>query len=64
MFLGLVVTVSAMAPTPFEKSVHAVVKAIPAGKVASYGAVSKVAGGSARSVGGAMRRNPYAPIVP
>lgn len=54
----------AMAPTPFEKAVHSVVKQIPKGKVASYKAVSEVAGGSARSIGGAMKRNPYAPIVP
>jgi len=32
--------------------------------VASYKAVSEVAGGSARSVGGVMRRNTLMPIVP
>jgi len=37
---------------------------IPVGYVASYGAVAKAAGGSARSVGNAMASNPFAPIVP
>mmetsp|Transcript_14375 Transcript_14375/g.42936 ORF Transcript_14375/g.42936 Transcript_14375/m.42936 type:complete len:87 (-) Transcript_14375:627-887(-) len=44
-------------PTPFERKVYAVVKAIPPGRVSTYGAVAKVAGGCARSVGGVMRRN-------
>ena len=44
-------------PTAFESKVHAVVRGIPRGKVTTYGAVAKVAGGCARSVGAAMRKN-------
>jgi O-6-methylguanine DNA methyltransferase len=38
--------------------------AIPLGYVSSYGAISKVAGGSPRGVGRVMAKNPFAPIVP
>ena len=44
-------------PTAFESKVHAVVRAVPAGKVTTYGAVAAVAGGCARSVGATMRKN-------
>ncbi len=44
-------------PTAFESKVHAVVRRVPAGKVTTYGAVAKVAGGCARSVGACMRKN-------
>ena len=44
-------------PTAFESKVHAVVRGVPAGKVTTYGAVAKVAGGCARSVGAVMRKN-------
>jgi methylated-DNA-[protein]-cysteine S-methyltransferase len=37
---------------------------IPLGYVASYGSVSKAAGGSPRAVGRVMASNPFAPIVP
>jgi methylated-DNA-[protein]-cysteine S-methyltransferase len=37
---------------------------IPAGYVASYGAIAKAAGGNPRSVGRVMASNPFAPIVP
>jgi len=37
---------------------------IPTGYVTSYGALSKAAGGSPRSVGRVMASNPFAPIVP
>lgn len=50
------------APTAFEQRVYALCAAIPAGKVASYGAMAAALGcGSARAVGQAMRRNPFAP---
>ena len=39
-------------------------KAIPASKVATYGSMAAALHSSARAVGQAMRRNPYAPAVP
>ena len=53
-------------PTEFEEKVYEKCKQIPSGKVVSYGvlAASLEGKGSARSVGGAMKRNPYAPFVP
>lgn len=44
--------------------IYETVARIPAGEVWSYGRVARVAGSSARAVGGAMRSNPYAPTVP
>lgn len=44
-------------PIAFESKVHAVVRAVSAGKVTTYGTVATVAGGCARSVGGVMRTN-------
>jgi methylated-DNA-[protein]-cysteine S-methyltransferase len=37
---------------------------IPAGYVASYGAVAKACGGASRAVGHVMATNPFAPVVP
>jgi methylated-DNA-[protein]-cysteine S-methyltransferase len=55
----------AKAPTAFEASVYAVVRGIPAGCAATYGAVARACGsGCARAVGGALRKNPFAPEVP
>lgn len=52
-------------PSPFDQSVYAVVRAIPAGRVATYAAVARALGcGSPRAVGQALRRNPFAPQVP
>ena len=52
-------------PTGFELQVYAVVRTIPRGKVSTYGAVAKLTGrGTARSVGSALARNPFAPEVP
>lgn len=48
----------------YNRRVLEVTTRIPVGYVASYGGVAKAAGGSARSVGGAMAANPFAPIVP
>lgn len=39
-------------------------KQIPAGKVSTYAAMSKALNSSPRAVGGALRRNPFAPEVP
>uniref|UniRef100_A0A7S0UVQ5 Methylated-DNA--protein-cysteine methyltransferase n=1 Tax=Polytomella parva TaxID=51329 RepID=A0A7S0UVQ5_9CHLO len=51
-------------PTAFESSVYEICSAIPAGKVATYGILSKILKTSPRAVGQSLRRNPYAPIVP
>ena len=54
-------------PTSFEEQVYAACRRIPPGRVASYGVLAASLGkgvGCARSVGAAMRRNPYAPSVP
>jgi methylated-DNA-[protein]-cysteine S-methyltransferase len=55
---------SAKEPTVFEARVYVVVRGIPAGRVSSYGAVGVACGcGSARAVGSALRKNPFAPEV-
>ena len=53
-------------PTDFENRVYNVVKKIPRGKVETYGWVAKKIGSprAARAVGQALRKNPYAPVVP
>lgn len=52
-------------PTDFEMAVYAVVRRIPVGKVATYGTVVReLARGTARAVGSALAKNPYAPEVP
>lgn len=51
-------------PTAFERRLHQATKAIPAGKVTTYGAVADVLNSAPRAVGQALKRNPYAPQVP
>jgi|LakMenEpi03Aug12_release.lakeMendotaPanAssembly.Ray.scaffolds.fasta_scaffold86437_4 methylated-DNA-[protein]-cysteine S-methyltransferase len=52
-------------PTEFEQAVYQIVRNIPAGKVTTYGNIAKrLQRGSARSVGTALARNPFAPEVP
>lgn len=50
----------------FREKVYEVTRQIPKGKVATYGQIAKLSGNSqaARAVGGFMRTNPFAPIVP
>lgn len=56
---------TAKAPTAFERSVYEVVRGIPTGNVATYGAVAQACGkGSARAIGRALAKNPFAPEVP
>ncbi|KAJ6459808.1 methylated-DNA--cysteine S-met [Mycena vitilis] len=50
--------------TPHQWSVYDFTLTIPAGKVATYKDVCQAVGGSPRSVGGALRNNPFAPFVP
>ncbi|MEO8617565.1 MAG: MGMT family protein [Luteolibacter sp.] len=52
-------------PTGFENAVYDAVRLIPAGKVASYGRIAaQISRGTARAVGTALAKNPYAPEVP
>jgi O-6-methylguanine DNA methyltransferase len=52
-------------PTNFEMAVYEAVRRIPAGKVSTYGRIARqIARGTARSVGTALAKNPYAPEVP
>nr|POE77396.1 methylated-dna--protein-cysteine methyltransferase [Quercus suber] len=50
--------------TPYQRRVYALLNQIPAGRVSTYAAMSKALGSSPRAVGGALRRNPFAPRVP
>ena len=52
--------------TVFQRKVYRAILAIPAGQTRSYGWVARRLGhpNSARAVGGALHRNPFAPIVP
>jgi methylated-DNA-[protein]-cysteine S-methyltransferase len=51
---------------PFERSVYELARTIPPGKTLTYGDIAKTLGepGSARAVGQALGRNPFAPVVP
>ena len=51
-------------PTEFEQKVYDCVKRIPPGYVASYQTVAQEVGTCPRAIGGAMRGNPFAPVVP
>jgi len=50
--------------TPFQEKVYAITKSIPRGKTMTYGEIAKILHSSPRAVGQALKRNPYAPIVP
>lgn len=51
--------------TAFQKSIYKIVSTIPPSRVATYAWVAAKAGcGSPRAVGQALRRNPFAPMVP
>ncbi|KAF7331496.1 DNA binding methylated-DNA-cysteine S-methyltransferase [Mycena kentingensis (nom. inval.)] len=50
--------------TAHQWAVYDYAKTIPAGKVVTYKDVCEAVGGSPRSVGGALRVNPFAPTVP
>ncbi|KAK5728661.1 hypothetical protein LTR15_001800 [Elasticomyces elasticus] len=50
--------------TPYQTRVYALLNQIPKGKVSTYAALSKALDSSPRAVGGALRRNPFAPDVP
>lgn len=50
----------------FAESVWKTCKRIPKGKVSTYAGIAKMIGRpkSARAVGNALNKNPYAPVVP
>ncbi|KAJ6579590.1 6-O-methylguanine DNA methyltransferase, partial [Mycena vulgaris] len=50
--------------TPHQWAVYDFTLTIPTGKVVTYKDVCQAVGGSPRSVGGALRTNPFAPFVP
>lgn len=52
--------------TGFERRVYEATRAIPFGKVATYGQIAKAIGepGAARAVGNALGRNPIALVIP
>ncbi|KAJ3777039.1 methylated-DNA--cysteine S-met [Lentinula raphanica] len=50
--------------TEHQWNVYDFTKSIPCGKVSTYADVCRVVGGSPRSVGNALRNNPFAPYVP
>lgn len=51
--------------TPFQRRVYAALMEVPAGRVTTYGFLAaRIGCASARAVGGALRRNPFAPRVP
>ena len=52
-------------PTAFELKVYSAVSKIPRGFASTYSAIAAACGsGSARAVGRALRKNPFAPEVP
>ncbi|EME89338.1 uncharacterized protein MYCFIDRAFT_62980 [Pseudocercospora fijiensis CIRAD86] len=50
--------------TEYQARVYSLLRQIPAGKISTYAALSKALHSSPRAVGGALRRNPFAPEVP
>lgn len=50
--------------TPYRHRIWAAIRAIPPGTTWTYETVAQAAGGSARSVGGAMAANPIPVLIP
>ena len=50
--------------TPFQQRVWQAMRAIPPGRVRSYGEIARELGSSPRAVGNACRRNPIPIVVP
>lgn len=50
----------------FKEKVYELTRRIPRGKVATYGQIARAIGcpRAARAVGGCMKTNPFAPVVP
>lgn len=56
--------IAASTKTPFEKRVLSLLCQVPRGRVTTYGLMSRHLQSSPRAIGNAMRRNPFAPLVP
>ena len=50
--------------TAYQERVYSRLKQIPEGRVSTYLAMSNALSSSPRAIGGALRRNPFAPEVP
>jgi len=50
--------------TPYQLKVWSALRQIPNGETRSYAEISRIAGGSPRSVGGANARNPIPILIP
>ena len=50
--------------TDYQERVYSLLKQIPEGRVSTYLAMSNALDSSPRAIGGALRRNPFAPEVP
>jgi methylated-DNA-[protein]-cysteine S-methyltransferase len=51
--------------SPFQRRIYDLLRTVPRGRVVTYGDLARAAGcASARAVGQALRRNPFAPAVP
>ena len=50
--------------TIYQTRVYELLQQIPQGRIASYATLAKALDSSPRAVGGALRRNPFAPEVP
>ncbi|KAJ4286302.1 hypothetical protein N0V90_013336 [Kalmusia sp. IMI 367209] len=50
--------------TAFQSRVYDLLLQIPEGKVSTYAALARALESSPRAIGGALRRNPFAPEVP
>ncbi|MDF2940036.1 MAG: hypothetical protein K0R66_678 [Gammaproteobacteria bacterium] len=49
----------------FQKKVYSILQKVPKGKVVTYAILAKAAGcQSCQAIGGALKRNPFAPQVP
>lgn len=52
-----------LTPSNQQQKVYALLQQIPEGRVCSYAAMASALKSSPRAVGGALRRNPFAPEV-
>ncbi|KAF9449024.1 DNA binding methylated-DNA--cysteine S-methyltransferase [Macrolepiota fuliginosa MF-IS2] len=50
--------------TQYQWDVYDFILRIPMGRVTTYKAISESVGGSSRSVGGALKINPFSPYIP
>jgi methylated-DNA-[protein]-cysteine S-methyltransferase len=51
-------------PTPYQLRVYTLLSQIPPGRLTTYASLARALNSSPRAIGGACRRNPFAPEVP